>query len=238
MRIKGIKVQQGIKIKAVVLPRPGPPVSRPKPFVLARQESWKRASLYCAVSTRISLEFTAQTYPLPGKAHIHFVLHVPDGDHAVGGDPALQFQEEIRLKLSFREAAYLFRLGEETFLGGDALKGGMGGEVIAADIGVQAPGQGLRGREILHVKGGHPLVLHGPEPPLDLSLCCGGIGFAIMNGGADVPIRAAGIVDQGDHIYLSCRPKRRMQGCVRVWIGERLSLKRRCRQKRIYKDRM
>ncbi|MCI9203835.1 MAG: hypothetical protein HFI97_09015 [Lachnospiraceae bacterium] len=114
----------------------------------------------------------------------------------------------------------------------------MGGEVIAADIGVQAPGQGLRGREILHVKGGHPLVLHGPEPPLDLSLCCGGIGFAIMNGGADVPIRAAGIVDQGDHIYLSCRPKRRMQGCVRVWIGERLSLKRRCRQKRIYKDRM
>ncbi|MCI9570744.1 MAG: hypothetical protein HFG14_12935 [Lachnospiraceae bacterium] len=238
MRIKGIKVQQGIKIKAVVLPRPGPPVSRPKPFVLARQESWKRASLYCAVSTRISLEFTAQTYPLPGKAHIHFVLHVPDGDHAVGGDPALQFQEEIRLKLSFREAAYLFRLGEETFLGGDALKGGMGGEVIAADIGVQAPGQGFRGREILHVKGGHPLVLHGPEPPLDLSLCCGGIGFAIMNGGADVPIRAAGIVDQGDHIYLSCRPKRRMQGCVRVWIGERLSLKRRCRQKRIYKDRM
>ena len=185
MRIKGIKVQQGIKIKAVVLPRPGPPVSRPKPFVLARQESRKRASLYCAVSTRISLEFTAQTYPLPGKAHIHFVLHVPDGDHAVGGDPALQFQEEIRLKLSFREAAYLFRLGEETFLGGDALKGGMGGEVIAADIGVQAPGQGLRGREILHVKGGHPLVLHGPEPPLDLSLCCGGIGFAIMNGGAD-----------------------------------------------------
>ncbi len=119
MRIKGIKVQQGIKIKAVVLPRPGPPVSRPKPFVLARQESRKRASLYCAVSTRISLEFTAQTYPLPGKAHIHFVLHVPDGDHAVGGDPALQFQEEIRLKLSFREAAYLFRLGEETFLGGE-----------------------------------------------------------------------------------------------------------------------
>ena len=61
----------------------------------------------------------AQTYPLPDKAHIHFVLHVPDGDHAVGGDPALQFQEEIRLKLSFREAAYLFRLGEETFLGGE-----------------------------------------------------------------------------------------------------------------------
>ena len=89
MRIKGIKVQQGIKIKAVVLPRPGPPVSRPKPFVLARQESWKRASLYCAVSTRISLEFFRKGL------------------------------NSSRLKLSFREAAYLFRLGEETFLGGE-----------------------------------------------------------------------------------------------------------------------
>ena len=36
-------------------------------------------------------------------------IHVPDGDHTVCGYPALQFQEEIRFHLFFRETAYLFR---------------------------------------------------------------------------------------------------------------------------------
>ena len=127
----------------------------------------------------------AQPYPLPGKAHVHLILHVPDGDHTVCGYPALQFQEEIRFHLFFRETAYLFRLGEETFLRGAPLKGGMGGKVVASDVGAQASGKGLQGREIPHIQGGHPLVLHGPEPPLYLGLGCRGIGFAVINGGSD-----------------------------------------------------
>lgn|GEM_PF-4372730 len=41
-------------------------------------------------------------------------------------------------------------------------------------------------------------------------------------------------------ICMNCRPKRRMQGMVRAWAGDsgRFSLKRRCRQRRMYKDRM
>ena len=61
----------------------------------------------------------------------------------------------------------------------------MGGKVVASDVGAQASGKGLQGREIPHIQGGHPLVLHGPEPPLYLGLGCRGIGFAVIDGGSD-----------------------------------------------------
>ena len=39
--------------------------------------------------------------------------------------------------------------------------------------------------EVPHVQGGHPLVLHGPEPSFHLGFCCRGVGPAVIDGGTD-----------------------------------------------------
>ena len=44
----------------------------------------------------------------------------------------------------------------------------MGGLVIALHIRKETAADLLKGMEIPHVKAGHPLVLHGTEPALDL----------------------------------------------------------------------
>ena len=48
------------------------------------------------------------------------------------------------------------------------MKGGMYGKVISMDKWEKASPEFIQGMEIPHVKSGHPLVLHGTEPALDL----------------------------------------------------------------------
>lgn len=45
--------------------------------------------------------------------------------------------------------------------------------------------QFLQGMEVIDVEGGHPLVPGCAEPPFDPGLCCGGVGSAVIEGGAD-----------------------------------------------------
>ena len=59
----------------------------------------------------------------------------------------------------------------------------MGGLVIALHIRKETAADLLKGMEIPHVKAGHPLVLHGTEPALDLRFTGGSIGLAVVQGG-------------------------------------------------------
>ena len=64
------------------------------------------------------------------------------------------------------------------------MEGGMGGGmVIVLDIEKEAAPDLFKGMEIPHVKGGHPLVLHGAGPALDLGLAGWGIRLAVVEGG-------------------------------------------------------
>ena len=127
----------------------------------------------------------AQADALFGKAAVHFVFHVVDDDDAVGGNPAFDLQQEVRIDLICGKAPDELRLFKIPVLWGNAAQGGMWGTVVKLDIGQEAAPELIQGMEVTDVKGSHPLILHGAEPTLDLGLLCGCIGLVIVDSRAD-----------------------------------------------------
>lgn len=119
------------------------------------------------------------------KTVIDFVFRMVNNDDAVCGNCSFNFQKESAFDLCIIQPADMIRFGEETVHRGFSAEGGMGRLIVSIDKCVQGGAQSVKGMESAHVKGSHPLVLHGAEPSFDLCLCRWRVRLAVIEGGAD-----------------------------------------------------
>lgn len=119
------------------------------------------------------------------KTVIDFVLRMVNNDDAVCGYCSFNFQKESPFDFRIIQPADMIRFGEETVHRGLSAEGGMGRLIVSIDKCVQGGAQSVKGMESAHVKGSHPLVLHGAEPSFDLCLCSGRVRLAVIKRGAD-----------------------------------------------------
>ena len=120
-----------------------------------------------------------QADTLSGEAVIDFVFHLVNGDNTIGRDAPFNLQQENPVDLVIGEAPDLLRLRKEAVVWALSMERRMDGKVVSMDKCEKAPLEFLKGMEMAHVKPGHPLVLHGAEPALDLGFSSGGIRLAV-----------------------------------------------------------
>lgn len=124
--------------------------------------------------------FVEQPDTLFCKAEIHLVFYLVNGDDAVGRDTSFDFKQEVFVQLFLWKAAYLLRFLEKAFLWCLSLQRCMGSVVVKMNLCKEISTKRIKRTEIPDIKGSHPLILHGAEPPLNLCFCSGCIGFTVV----------------------------------------------------------